>query len=119
MKIAVIGSRGYDNKDAMELALAKLSASKLPHTLLVGDSPGVDKYVQGWCKDIELMTCVVFLPIHLLDPTIEFQTRFFFIRNKQLIHNADAVLLFWDGKSQGTAWAEEYATKQGKEVFKC
>lgn len=117
MKIAVIGSRGFDNWEAMDEALTKLIKSGQHFTLLVGDSPGVDRYVQGWCKNTPSFDAVVFHPIHLLDPKLDFETRFFFIRSKQLIHNCDSLLLAWDGKSQGTEWAKEYAEKQGKEVF--
>ena len=36
------------------------------------------------------------------------------IRNKLIVENCDCLIAFWDGKSRGTKYTLDYATKLGK-----
>lgn len=39
------------------------------------------------------------------------------IRNQQMAHYADALLIIWDGKSSGSGHMKSYMTKLGKPVY--
>lgn len=113
MKIAVIGSRSIDKAEVVfpiiENFLEEHSVTQ--PTFLIGSAKGVDplsrKFAEGRGFDI-----VEFLPYHLLDPTAEFESKYFFIRTKQIIDNADKVLVIWDTKSKGTEYAIKYSQKK-------
>lgn len=36
------------------------------------------------------------------------------VRNKLIVENCDCLIAFWDGKSRGTKYTLDYATKLGK-----
>ena len=42
-----------------------------------------------------------------------FNSKYFFIRTKQILNNADELLAIWDTNSKGTEYAIKYAQKLG------
>lgn len=113
MKVCVIGSRSITNK---ELVYNKLNdfyydPSTHPLVILSGGAKGVDALAKQYAEEMEV-TFIEFLPYHLLDNKVEFTSKYFFIRNKQMIDNADLVLAFWDGESKGTQYGIKYAQKK-------
>lgn len=110
MKLAIIGSRSIVD-DAWTLkAVDKVVKQLKPTCILMGAARGPDAAVSHYAEshDIDL---VRFLPYHLLDPVANFDSKYFFIRTKQIINNADHVLALWDTKSNGTQYAIKYAQK--------
>ena len=110
MKLAIIGSRSIVD-DAWTLkAVDKVVKQLKPTCILMGAARGPDAAVSHYADshDIDL---VRFLPYHLLDPIANFDSKYFFIRTKQIINNADHVLALWDTRSHGTQYAIRYAQK--------
>ncbi len=83
-----------------------------PLTIMTGDSPS-DRLVQDYCKE-RSCDVVVFKPHHVLDSEAKFHPRLFFIRNRQLVQNADVVYLIADGElSSDLVAAKRHAEKLG------
>lgn len=120
MRVAVTGSRSITDRDWVFYHLDSLygaNASNPPKTVVVisGGAKGVDTLAQEWAKG-EGKDFILFKPYHLIDSQVEYQPRFFFARNKQIVDNCDELVAFWDGVSSGTRHAIEYAQKSGKKV---
>jgi len=86
MKIGILGSRSINDWKLIGKLLDDTIASK--DVVLGSSAKGVDRLVKDWCTENEV-AFVEFLPYHMLDKSVEFDTKFFFIRNKQLIDNSD------------------------------
>ena len=114
MKICIIGSRSLDKAEVIFPIIDKFISSYTgqPITFLIGNAKGVDplskKFAEARGIDI-----VEFIPYHLIDPTAKFNSKYFFIRTKQILNNADKLLAIWDTHSKGTEYAIKYAQKLG------
>ena len=115
MKLAVIGSRSIDSTASLFSALDKYKEEHDVLCLLVGGAKGADDFAARWGRANSVDT-IVFRPYYMVDTQANFQVRHFFMRNKQIVDNADMVLAYWDGKSRGTRWGINYAVKRDKEV---
>jgi hypothetical protein len=113
MKICIIGSRTLDKAEIVFPIIDKFLESYKGKaiTFLIGNAKGVDplskKFAEARGIDI-----VEFIPYHLLDPTAEFNSKYFFVRTKQMINNADRVLAIWNMKSKGTEYGIKYSQKK-------
>lgn len=113
MKICIIGSRTLDKAELVFPIIDKFleSYKEKSITFLIGNAKGVDplskKFAEARGIDI-----VEFIPYHLLDPTAEFNSKYFFVRTKQMINNADRVLAIWNMKSKGTEYGIKYSQKK-------
>lgn len=118
MKICIIGSRSIDKAEFVIPILDKFIKDHVVGTpvILSGGAKGVDQITKSYAKANGL-TLVEFLPYHLLDNKVEFSSKYFFIRNKQMIDNADRVLIIWDGKSKGTEYGIKYSQKKNIPVM--
>jgi len=81
--------------------------------ILAGGAKGVDTYAHRYA-DVNNIPFVLFKPYFLLDNKATYTPRHYFIRNKQLVDNADYVVAIWDGVSKGTEWGINYAKRTGK-----
>jgi len=87
-----------------------------PLVFLVGGAVGVQEGVVVYCKST-LTDYVLFKPWHLVDPRLAFVPRFFFMRNKQIIDNADRVIILTDGTEDSEVdRAISYAEKRNKDL---
>jgi hypothetical protein len=95
MKIAIIGSRTFDNYSLLQETL-KLYKSKI--TLIVsGAAKGADSLGEKWALENNIKTLI--FPANWN----KYGKRAGFIRNEDIIKNCDCVIAFWDNKSKGTA----------------
>jgi predicted Rossmann fold nucleotide-binding protein DprA/Smf involved in DNA uptake len=119
MKICIVGSRSITDRNVVFNTIYKFldEHGLLPAecVLLSGGANGVDSLVGEFARE-NGVDFVLFKPYHMLDNKAEFKTKYFFVRNRQMIDNADEVLVIWDGKSRGAAHAKEYAEKCNKDV---
>ena len=117
MKLCIIGSRSIDKAELVFPAIEKFikdhTTGKV--TIISGGAKGVDQLSKKYAETNKI-DFVEFLPYHLLDK-VSFSSKYFFIRNKQMIDNADKVLVFWDGKSKGTEYGIKYSQKLGIPVM--
>lgn len=106
MKLAVIGSRTFDNYEFLQENL-KVFLSKV--TLVVsGAAKGADLLGEKWAKNNNIETLI--FPADWK----KYGRRAGFIRNEDIIKSCDCVVAFWDGKSKGTAHSISLCKKLNK-----
>ena len=106
MKVAVIGSRDFDNLDLINETLSKF---KSEITLVVsGGAKGADAMAELWAKSNGIET-LIFLP-----DWSKFGRSAGVVRNQDIIKSCDLCIAFWDGKSKGTASGIRLCKKYGK-----
>lgn len=102
MKLAVIGSRSFDNAKVMQAAL-KLHDISL---LITGGARGADRLAENWAKAHRV-------PLRVFRANWDKHGKAAgIIRNMEMVDAADKVLAFWDGESPGTKFTINYARKQ-------
>lgn len=118
MRIAVVGSRSITDVEWVFTILDRFIKEMSPFkpTIVSGGAVGVDEIAKLYAKK-RGYDFVEYLPYFLLDTTVPFTSRYFFIRNKQIVQNSDKVLAIWDGKSKGTEHTIKYAQKTGVPVM--
>ena len=106
MKVAIIGSRGFND---YELVKKTLGPVKEKITLIVsGGARGADTYGAMYAQEIGV-------PVQIFLPDWETYKRSAgYIRNKEIVSNSDVVIAFWDGISNGT----QHSFKLAKELNK-
>lgn len=107
MKVAVIGSRGFDDYD-----LVKETLSDLNITLLVsGGARGADSLGERYAKENGIET-LIFKPDWKKHGPAAGP-----LRNTDIVNNSEMVVAFWDGESRGTQDSMKKAEQQGKKVL--
>jgi hypothetical protein len=106
MKLAIVGSRSFDDYDL----LSRVAAEHFPDAthIISGGAIGADRLARKYAGDHGLE-----LREHLPDWNRHGRAAGQ-IRNRLLIDDADAVLAFWDGESKGTKGGLAYARKKRK-----
>ena len=112
MKICIIGSRSIDKAAFVIPILDRFMKDHVVGTpvILSGGAKGVDQITKSYARANNI-NLVEFLPYHLIDNRTPFSSKYFFLRNKQMIDNADKVLIIWDTRSKGTEYGIKYAQK--------
>jgi hypothetical protein len=112
MKICIIGSRSIDKAEFVIPILDRFMKDHVVGTpvILSGGAKGVDQITKSYARANNI-NLVEFLPYHLIDNKTPFSSKYFFLRNKQMIDNADKVLIIWDTRSKGTEYGIKYAQK--------
>jgi hypothetical protein len=106
MKIAVIGSRGFNNVKLLEEKLDTFKNEIIE--LISGGAQGADTLAEAWA----LANSV---PVKLYKPDWKrFAKAAGIKRNKQIIESCDYCIAFWDGKSKGTASSLKFCEKLNK-----
>ncbi len=119
MRIAIIGSRFIENKDwvykLVDQAVAAGEVADKMVSLVSGGSEGVNSFVHEWAKENDYDS-YMFKPHFLLDSKAEYSPRDFFTRYRQVIDNADTVIVvrLKQKEEPDLLFAIEYATKKGK-----
>ncbi len=116
MRLGIVGSRSITSEIVKEVISKFLDENGIRMenlTVLSGGAKGVDTIAREFCKELKI-DYVLFKPYHLLDNQAAYIPRYYFIRNKQIADNSDAVLIIWDGISHGTGHMINYCTKKGK-----
>lgn len=93
MKIAIVGSRNYPDRDAVAAYIRKLPADTV---VISGGAKGVDTWVVDHASKRGLKTIIVPAQWNL------YGKRAGYLRNRQLVEEADKVVAFWNGDSPGT-----------------
>lgn len=94
MKLAIIGSRSFNNYDYLVRVLEPYK-SKID-LVISGGAKGADSLGELWAKENNIETL-----IFLADWDKNGKAAGF-IRNKDIIENCDCCIAFWDGSSKGT-----------------
>ena len=96
MKVAVIGSRTYCDRNRIFEELTAFHSEKLISLIISGGAHGADSIAQDWAK-MNNIEAQIFLP-----DWKKFGKSAGVIRNKDIIGLCEYCLAFWDGLSKGT-----------------
>ena len=124
-RIAVVGSRTFNNAQLMSQYLDPLKARI--QAVVSGGAPGADRLAEEWARRNGIESVIYAADWGNVDaPGAVVRTHkktgkpynviAGFQRNKHIIDSADVVLAFWDMKSTGTKDSIDYARKLGKPV---
>jgi hypothetical protein len=113
MKLAVVGSRGFNNYPYMKEALDALLFSYWVWTCTIvsGGAKGADNFAERYARE-ENHRLVVFLP-----EWEKYGKSAGFRRNELIVEKADMVAAFWDGESKGTKHSITLAELLHKPVY--
>lgn len=108
MKLAVIGSRSFNDYKALSECLSRFTDIT---AIVSGGAKGADSLAERYAFDNGIET-IIFIPDwkrHGRGAGM--------IRNKAIVSAADVIVAFWDGTSKGTKNSIELAKKAGKRVI--
>ncbi|SIP85845.1 Conserved protein mycobacteriophage D29, Gp61 (DUF2493) [Pacmanvirus A23] len=93
MKVAVMGSRTFDNYELLCIELDKLEITEI----ISGGAFGADSLAEQYAGDCDL-------PTTIFKPDWDRYGRKLagIIRNSDIVANCDILIAFWDRKSNGT-----------------
>lgn len=115
MKVSIIGSNTITDKNLVLKEVENyLYSSKYLYnnlTILGTGGKGVASIIKDWSVEKEI-DFVEFLPYHLVDNKVDFSSKYFFIRTKQIIDNSDEAILFWNGDCKEIEYAIKYSQKK-------
>jgi len=97
-KLAIIGSRTFNDPFRMEMEVNKLRTIYPDINLIIsGGAKGADKLGEQYAKNHNIRTLII-------QPDWKtYGKAAGVLRNTDIIKEADVVIAFWDGKSKGTA----------------
>lgn len=110
MKIAVIGSRTFNDYNLLEKELNIFRAHLNINQIISGGAKGADSLAEKYAKNKKIET-LIFKP-----DWKKYGRGAGFVRNKLIIENCDYVVAFWDKKSKGTKNSLETAKKLNKGI---
>lgn len=111
MRLAVVGSRGFDKYDLVEFVLDEFKlSSATPLVIISGGARGADTLANLYAvrNELEMVVYAAEWDKHGKSAG--------YIRNADIVKDCDELVAFWDGKSRGTLHSINIATKQGKTV---
>ncbi len=106
MIVAVIGSRSFNDYELLNRTLEGYNISEI----ISGGAKGADSLAKEYAteKDIQIIEFLPEYDKYGKGAPLE--------RNKTIVDNSDMVIAFWDGKSRGTKFTIDYATRQEKSI---
>jgi len=124
MKVAIIGSRNFNNYDLLKYKLLPFKANITE--IVSGGALGADKLGETFAKEFNIPTKI--FPanwedfsepckIKVNDKGKQYNALAGFNRNTQIIQSADFIVIFWDGKSPGTRDSMKKAHQLKKDML--
>ena len=111
MKIAIVGSRGFNDYEMLvSFITSNISVSDIA-AMVSGGAIGADTLGERFAEEHNIEK-VIYKPDWKLHGRAAG-----FIRNEEIIKAADVVFAFWDGASRGTADSINKSYKYNKKVF--
>lgn len=104
MRVAVIGSRTFSDYEFLKETLSHIYITEM----ISGGALGADQLAERYAKEKNI-------PIRIIPHTVLTDIPDL-SRTYSIINQAQVVIAFWDGKSQGTCDLVKYAQKVGKPV---
>lgn len=109
MKLAVVGSRTFNDYDKVIYTLDKFR-DKIT-VIISGGAKGADTLAERYANQNGIKTVIYY-------PDWDSHGRSAgFIRNADIVKSSDAVIAFWDGRSKGTKHTIDYAKRLNKPVL--
>jgi hypothetical protein len=115
MKVAIVGSRTFNDYEKFKEEISKIDIDVFP-VILTGDAKGADKLARIFANK-RGDDLIVFKPVnrYIENAYGLLGNNCYFARNKQIVDNCDFLIAFWDGKSGGTKMTINYAKQQNKQ----
>jgi hypothetical protein len=104
-RIAIVGSREYSDLDAVRTYVRALA---LDATVISGGSRGVERTAEETARECGLTVRRIRPQANMSGPER------YAIRNQMIVEQADRVVAFWDGASEGTRDLITRAAHAGK-----
>lgn len=108
MKLAVVGSRGFNNYDLLKTKLDALHDKRPISLIISGGAQGADSLAERWAKENGIES-KIFLP-----DWNQYGKSAGYKRNILIIEASDAVIAFWNGISKGTQHSINIAKEKPK-----
>jgi hypothetical protein len=108
MKLAVVGSRGFNDYEKLKSNLDIIHKVKIVTCVISGGAYGADSLAEKWAKENNIET-LIFYP-----DWDKYGKSAGYIRNEEIVKASDAVIAFWDGTSKGTEHSINLARKYNK-----
>lgn len=108
MNILITGSRDAKCVDFIFDKLNKC-VDKTKDIIIHGGASGVDSITELWCKENNIKSIII-RPIFLSKPV------YYLYRNTEMIGMCDKCIAFWDGKSRGTKFTQDYVIRRNKPI---
>jgi len=111
MKIAIIGSRNFKDKNKAINRITELLDGTRDKISLVlsGGSSGIDTIAENVCGNLNI-------PFQIIRPINAANKIDYLYRNVEIITLADKVFAFWNGESRGTKFVIDYCKARGKDI---
>jgi len=107
MRIGIVGSRGYQNSQAIKDFIMNLPNDTV---IISGGARGADSLAEYWAYVKQLKTLII-------KPNWRANgKKAGFLRNTTIVENSDEIVAFWDGRSRGTLDTINKARSVGKKV---
>lgn len=113
MRLAVVGSRGFDNFEYLAEILDTIHVFSTITLIVSGGAGGADSLAARWATENGVES------LEILPDWSKHGRAAGFIRNVEIWNHADEGIAFWDGQSKGTAHSFEIARKQNKPIVIC
>jgi predicted Rossmann fold nucleotide-binding protein DprA/Smf involved in DNA uptake len=107
MKLAIVGSRTFDDYDFMKNMLQYHSFTKI----ISGGAKGADTLARRYSAE-KGISIIEFIP-----DWETFGKSAGYLRNEKIISTCDELVAFWDKKSKGTGHSVRLAEKAGKPIY--
>jgi hypothetical protein len=111
MKLAVVGSRSFQDKKRLFRVLDQINKVKKISLIVSGGALGADSLSEEWAKDHQV-EFLMFKP-----EWQKYGKRAGFLRNQLIVEHADAVVAFWDGQSRGTKHSMNLTNEANKPLL--
>lgn len=107
MKVAVIGSRSFNDYEEVKRILSEIKIT----LLISGGASGADSLGERYAKENNIET-KIFLPDWNKHGKVAG-----LLRNTDIVNEAELVVAFWDGVSKGTKDSLNKAQEKGKNIL--
>lgn len=108
MKIAIVGSRNFNNYSFLADAL---NLFYIPDEIISGGAKGADTLADNYAENNGIKFTVFKADWNKYGKSAGF------IRNRSIVNAADMIIAFWDGKSRGTKDTIDKAATLKKPTF--
>jgi hypothetical protein len=110
MKVAIVGSRGFDDYEMLKREVSKnIDISKITE-IISGGAKGADTLAEKFANEKGILMTVI-------KPNWSHGKGAGIIRNKTIVESADTVFAFWDGDSKGTKNSIGLGDRLGKQMY--
>lgn len=111
MKLAVVGSRSFNDYSLLKEILDEYRSINNIDVIISGGAIGADSLAEKYARENNIET-LLFLP-----DWKKHGKSAGMIRNQDIIKNCDTCIAFWDGSSKGTKHSISLAEKNNKKII--